>query len=122
MKKTLFFVLFSVAILFAVTAYTQEDVQKTGPCKADAEKFCKDIKPGHGRIMACLKSHEAELSQACKDHRDQVKENMQAFKKDCRDDAKKLCKNIRHGHGRVIACLKSNKDKLTEACKAHFDK
>jgi hypothetical protein len=31
-------------------------------CKPDATKFCKDIKPGHGRISSCLKSHEAELS------------------------------------------------------------
>lgn len=35
-------------------------------CRPDAEKFCSDIKPGHGRIMACLHQHEAELSDACK--------------------------------------------------------
>ena len=35
-------------------------------CKEDAQKFCKDIKPGHGRVIACLKSHESELSEACK--------------------------------------------------------
>jgi hypothetical protein len=38
-------------------------------CKADAEKFCKDVKPGGGRIMKCLKEHEAELSEGCKNSR-----------------------------------------------------
>ncbi|MGD9642657.1 MAG: cysteine rich repeat-containing protein [Elusimicrobiales bacterium] len=40
-----------------------------GPCAADAAKFCKDVKPGEGRVAACLKEHEAELSQACKDRK-----------------------------------------------------
>jgi len=35
-------------------------------CRDDAEKFCKDTERGHGRIIACLKSHEGELSDACK--------------------------------------------------------
>jgi Spy/CpxP family protein refolding chaperone len=34
-------------------------------CKADAQKFCKGIRPGQGRILACLKSHESELAPAC---------------------------------------------------------
>jgi hypothetical protein len=34
-------------------------------CKADAQKFCKGIRPGGGRILACLKSHESELAPAC---------------------------------------------------------
>ena len=34
-------------------------------CKADAQKFCEGIKPGGGRIIACLKGHQAELAPAC---------------------------------------------------------
>jgi hypothetical protein len=34
-------------------------------CNADAKKFCQGIKPGQGRILACLKSHQAELAPAC---------------------------------------------------------
>lgn len=40
-----------------------------GPCAADAAKFCKDVKPGEGRVAACLKEHEKELSQACRDRK-----------------------------------------------------
>jgi hypothetical protein len=49
-----------------------------GPCAEDAAKFCKDIKPGEGRVKACLKEHEAELSQACRDRKAQKKEKQQA--------------------------------------------
>lgn len=36
-------------------------------CKADVSKFCADVKRGGGRIVQCLKQHEADLSPACKD-------------------------------------------------------
>ena len=35
-------------------------------CKGDGEKYCKGIPPGGGRILSCLKSHEGDLSAACK--------------------------------------------------------
>lgn len=38
-------------------------------CKPDVEKFCQDVTPGHGRVMVCLRQHEAELSDACKAQR-----------------------------------------------------
>jgi len=36
-------------------------------CKGDAEKLCKGVEPGKGRILRCLKQHEGELSGACKE-------------------------------------------------------
>ena len=35
-------------------------------CRADAERLCKEVKPGEGRIRDCLKAHAAELSDGCK--------------------------------------------------------
>ena len=35
-------------------------------CKPDVDKFCSGVAEGGGRIMACLKQHESELSDACK--------------------------------------------------------
>ena len=35
-------------------------------CKGDAKNLCKDVKPGGGRIVQCLKQHESELSPSCK--------------------------------------------------------
>jgi hypothetical protein len=34
-------------------------------CKPDAEKFCKGIAPGDGRIRSCLRARQAELNPAC---------------------------------------------------------
>ncbi|HXX84120.1 MAG TPA: cysteine rich repeat-containing protein [Casimicrobiaceae bacterium] len=36
-------------------------------CKADVEKLCSGVQPGGGRIAACLKQNEAQVSAACKD-------------------------------------------------------
>jgi hypothetical protein len=34
-------------------------------CRADVKRFCKEIKPGEGRIIACLKASVTKLSQEC---------------------------------------------------------
>jgi len=34
-------------------------------CEADADKFCLDVQPGEGRMIRCIKEHEAEVSEAC---------------------------------------------------------
>jgi len=33
----------------------------------DVLQFCKDVKPVGGRILGCLKEHQAELSTECRD-------------------------------------------------------
>ncbi|TGK22019.1 hypothetical protein EHO61_01955 [Leptospira fluminis] len=35
-------------------------------CSADEQKFCSNTGHGHGGPMGCLRSHESELSAACK--------------------------------------------------------
>lgn len=35
-------------------------------CRGDVSNFCKDVQPGGGRILQCLKQNEAKLSPACK--------------------------------------------------------
>lgn len=36
------------------------------PCRADAQRFCQGIRPGAGRIRACMRSNQDRLSPACK--------------------------------------------------------
>src|SRR5258708_10441836 len=86
------------------------------PCKDDAEKLCKDVKPGGGRIIKCLKEHEAELSAACKEVQAKVAERMKEIHEDCHDDVQKLCHDVKPGRGRVIRCLRRHHDKVSEAC------
>jgi hypothetical protein len=36
-------------------------------CRADVQKLCKEVQPGGGRIAACMKQHEQELSPGCRE-------------------------------------------------------
>lgn len=108
--------------LIVAVGFTQEDAEQKGACKPDVQKFCKGIKPGEGRIWSCLKSHEADLSQACKDHMAKKREEMKEFRTSCKDDAKKFCKDVPRGGGRVISCLKSHESELSAGCQTFFKK
>ena len=73
---------------FSMSSFAEDDAAATGPCHDDVQKFCKDIKPGKGRIVKCMKEHESEISQACKDHRAQMKEKRKETRK-ARKEARK---------------------------------
>ena len=65
-----FFGVFMMTALLSFSAQAEQMGQRghgSTACKADIEKFCKDVKPGGGAIMKCLKEHQAELSEPCKD-------------------------------------------------------
>jgi hypothetical protein len=49
-----------IALLVPTAAFAK------GECKEDKQKFCKDTIKAKGDVGACLKQHEAELSEACK--------------------------------------------------------
>lgn len=36
---------------------------------------------------------------------------------ECRADVQKLCPSVQPGGGRIVACLKDNSDKVSDACK-----
>jgi len=36
-------------------------------CAQEIQQYCKDISPGEGRILQCLKGREADLSPPCKE-------------------------------------------------------
>lgn len=117
MKKLFLAVLFVSSFAYA----NHHEGQHEGPCKADAEKFCKDVQPGEGRIVKCLKEHESELSAECKAKKEEVKEEIKGkveeVKEACAEDAKKFCADEKPGKGRIIKCLKKNEASVSEACK-----
>jgi hypothetical protein len=39
----------------------------TGSCAGDVGQLCRDVPEGAGRILGCLRKHEASLSRDCKD-------------------------------------------------------
>jgi hypothetical protein len=84
-------------------------------CKADLDKFCKDVKPGGGRLMNCLKEHEAGLSADCKAAREEKKEKF-LENHPCAADMEKLCKDLK-GKDRAV-CMKEHEKDLSAACQA----
>jgi len=124
---SLIFVL-ALAVAFAVPSHAAESGEPEGhgaghgaACRDDMKKFCKDIKPGEGRMMECMKSHEAELSSGCKSmmasKKEHMKERMHSAHEACKPDVEKFCKDIEPGKGRIMECLKSHESELSAACK-----
>lgn len=88
-------------------------------CKADLDKVCPGVEPGHGRILGCLEGKTDQLSQACKDD---VSKKMTALYKSCRADTEKLCPGVEMGGGRVLQCLADNEASLSKSCKKVWGK
>ncbi|MBS2030478.1 MAG: cysteine rich repeat-containing protein [Deltaproteobacteria bacterium] len=88
-----------------------------GPCKEDAEKLCPGMHPGDGKFHECMKQHLDQLSDACKEKMAEHKEHAEEFHKDCADDVKKLCGDVKPGGGRIIECLKQKQAQASPACR-----
>lgn len=86
-------------------------------CKQDRVNFCKDIKPGEGRIFQCLVNNFDKLSPECKSKVEKNKQKWEEFKNACGSDLDKFCPNTPIGKGRIHSCLAKNKDQLSEQCK-----
>jgi len=91
-----------------------------GPCAADREKLCAGVEKGGGQILKCLKENEAQLSTQCKAHRESMKGAMKDIHDACEADVESLCGDTKKGKGRIMKCLKKNRDQVSEACKAEL--
>jgi hypothetical protein len=107
----------AASIIFASGNAGAEDTGKgkTGPCHADIEKFCKDVEPGKGAILKCLKDKEAELSEVCRSHHKKMKGMRKEVREACEVDAKKFCGEKKGKERR--ACVKENREKFSEECR-----
>jgi len=111
-----------VAFALAAAAGTVAADQHAGQqaCRADAERLCQGVEAGKGRIAQCLKDKDAQVSSECKAHMDKMHEameaRMQAFNEACKADAKRHCKGVEPGKGRMAGCLRKNEASLSGAC------
>ena len=103
----------------AELASVAQKVKEVGAaCEDDVHSYCAGVQPGQGRILRCLASNEASLAPACQAVIRGAQEKAAEFRKDCAADARKLCKGIAPGQGRILACLQSRKADLSPACQA----
>ncbi len=107
-----------VTVAFYTTLWFGADVyaQSGSACAEDITKFCKDVKPGGGRIAKCLKAHENELSGTCKDEIAQLQKRFNETAEACHDDVMKFCKDVEPGAGRIAKCLREHQSELSHDC------
>jgi hypothetical protein len=69
-NRKLLMVLTLAAVFSGVTMAADAGKGPAGPirsaCKSDVAELCKGVKPGGGRVAACLKEHKDQISDACK--------------------------------------------------------
>ncbi len=103
-------VIFAALLLSGSVAVAQ---QAGKPCAGDIKKLCADVKPGEGRLKACIKSHLTELSEACEDRVLTVA----VTGKVCKGDVAKLCAGVVAGSGGIRTCIKSHMAEVSDACR-----
>jgi len=88
------------------------------PCREEIEKFCKDVKPGGGRVDQCLRKHEADVSPECKEARLKLKEKVRGALDACVPDVQKFCSGVAGGKARIARCMKEHEEELSPECRA----
>jgi hypothetical protein len=91
-------------------------------CMEDVQKYCAGVKPGEGRIMACLAGRERDLSPACKEQIGAGKRKVEDWNTACEGDMQKYCVGTKPGKGRIPSCLAGHKRDLSPACKNFLGK
>lgn len=119
------FVVLGVLVFSGVAAAEKDIVETfTEGCKADLQMYCKDVKPGDGRLLACLYAHGDKISARCEyamyDAASQLERALTALTyvaNECRDDLRANCTDIKAGEGRLLTCLEKNDAKVSGRCK-----
>ena len=127
MKRTMI-VLMALGLmsLFFTNAPAGENLVQTVTegCKVELEKYCKNVTPGEGRILACLYAHGDKLSPKCEyalyDAAAQLERAVAALSyvaNECDEDLDKYCGAVAPGEGRLLECLNKKSKQLTKRCK-----
>eukprot|EP00271_Cylindrocystis_brebissonii_P014317 TRINITY_DN3562_c0_g8_i1.p1 TRINITY_DN3562_c0_g8~~TRINITY_DN3562_c0_g8_i1.p1 ORF type:complete len:1638 (-),score=492.31 TRINITY_DN3562_c0_g8_i1:1373-6286(-) len=107
------------------------DPQLNELCSSEAERLCKSVLPGGGRIQDCLRSERHKLGWDCQaelfrqevENADDIRLNVRLFKA-CLLDKRKFCPEVTPGDARVKDCLENHRlePDFSTQCKLEFDK
>lgn len=96
----------------------------TQGCGVEIEKYCSQVNPGEGRMLACFYAHEDKLSGQCQyalyDASVQLERAVSALNYlagQCEDDIVNHCANVQMGEGRIVECLQGQPEVVSAACK-----
>jgi Golgi apparatus protein 1 len=112
-----------IAALFLLCVWNTQTVLagETRPCEEDIAQFCKDVRPGGGRIILCLKNHENELTSVCKDKIQEILVRVENAKRLCASDIEKFCRGVQEGEGRIAKCLGEHATEISAACQEQVE-
>jgi hypothetical protein len=92
--------------------------EESEACQRDVARLCPDTRPGAERAR-CLRQHADRVSPDCqqlfgraRERHGDVREAMRA----CREDARRLCSDLKPGDGRVAQCLTQHQAELSQGC------
>ena len=115
-----------MVLLFVNLAKAQQSLIETvaNGCKEELEKYCSNVTPGDGRVLACLYSYGDKLSGRCEyalyDAAIQLERAVAALSyaaNECSADLKKYCASVEAGEGRLLECLQKNDTRVSNRCK-----
>jgi hypothetical protein len=126
MRKTMLGVLVVGVLLAGGRAQAGEPLADSlkKACNKELSSFCKGVKPGEGRVLACLYAFEDKVSDQCAyavyDAALQLEQAVAALKYaagQCKDDLQKFCADVKPGKGRGLQCITKNEKDVSQACK-----
>jgi hypothetical protein len=92
-------------------------------CNAELVRYCAEVTPGEGRLLACLYAHGDKLSGQCEfalyDAAARLERAINAITyvaSECRSEIQTRCANVQPGEGRIAQCLKDNASELSPGC------
>ena len=103
----------AAAVLMTASAAEAAPSAMAKACAKDIKSVCADVKPGGGKLKACVKDHFSDLSTDC-----QVAiVKAAAVGRACKADMKQFCGDVKPGKGAKAECLKSHAADLSDGCK-----
>ena len=127
MKRTRIFLVALAVLLLGFTGVNAgQGLVETvaNGCKIEIEKYCSQVTPGQGRILACLYAHEDKLSAKCEyalyDAAAQLERAVAALSyvaNECNEDLDKFCESIEPGKERLLDCLDKHDKQVSKRCK-----
>ena len=106
------------ALAAAVCALTPSSAARAdSACLPDAQRFCGNIQIGEGRVMTCLQARWNDLSSACQQEIQRIRNRSQELHQACAADVWQYCGNVAPGADRLRICIVSNWDNLSSTCR-----
>ncbi|MDA8169315.1 MAG: cysteine rich repeat-containing protein [Nitrospiraceae bacterium] len=90
--------------------------QGGGSCNADIQKFCGNLIPGSAKILKCLDDNLSSLSSGCKARVERHILNVESRLRNCQNDIREFCPDVKPGSGAIVRCLLKNENNISMKC------